>query len=252
MRKSALLAVLAGAAVVLVGVLVWWWPFLTAERTFVASIPQPAPLFSQALIPLRASAPVCFFPAVIDTRSERAAFGVHTGQGRGEPLRVTMSGPGYRFAAQVKGGYSGDGAVTVPVPRPAHDLAVRVCIENRGRRGVALLGANDRTRTPMTVTAGARPVDANPQLAFYEARPSTLAGHLPIALRRMAVFRPGLLGPWLFWPLAVICVLGLPAGALWALRRAILDDADPQPATPTPADVAVPTPEPAWDPASTT
>ena len=212
MRRSALLAVLAGAAVVLVGVLVWWWPFLTGERTFVASIPQPAPLFSRPLIPLEAGAAVCFDPAIIDTRSERAAFVVNSGARPGEPLRLTMTGPSYRFAAAVPGGYATDSAIVVPVTRPSRDVALRVCIENAGRHSVSLWGVDDRTRTPMTVTAGGRKVAANVQFAFYEARPSSIASHLSVAFRRMATFRPGFLGPWLFWPLALICFVGHPGG----------------------------------------
>jgi hypothetical protein len=37
----------------------------------------------------------------------------------------------------------------------------------------------------------------------------------------MAAFRPGVVGPWLLWPLLVLTVLGVPAGVAWALRRAL-------------------------------
>jgi hypothetical protein len=252
MRRPALLAVLAGAAIVVVGALAWWRPFLLDERTFVASIPQPSPLFSLPLIPLKAGEQTCFQPAIIDTHSERAAFLFKSVAPAGEPLRVSMSGPDYRFATGVTGGSPAGSAVSLAVPAPPRDLPLRVCIRNAGRREVSLWAANDRTRTPMTVTGAGAKLNANVQFAFYESKPTSLLGHLPIAFQRLGEFRPGLLGSWLFWPLAVICVLGLPLGALWALWRTIRDDAEAEPLADPPADVAEPTPEPTWDRASAT
>ena len=108
-------------------------------------------------------------------------------------------------------------------------MALRVCIENTGRHGVSLWGADDRTRTPMTTTRAGERVVTNPLFAFYEAEPGSLLGHFGVSFRRMAEFRPGVLGPRLFWPLALICVPGLVAGAMWALWRSIADEPDDAP-----------------------
>jgi hypothetical protein len=253
MRRAALLAVLAGVVVVLIGALAWWRPFLIEKRGFVASVPQPAPLFSLPQIPLKAGSKICSEPAVIDTHSQRAVFVVGTPKRPGEPLRLTMTGPGYRFATNVAGGYPDPTTVNVPVPTPRRDLALRVCIENAGRHGVTLWGADDRTRTPMTVTEGKTALNANVLFAFYESKPGSLAGHLPIAMKRMAQFRPGIIGPWLLWPLAVLCIVGVPVGALWSLWRSVRDEPDDEPDGAPPADVAAPTTsEPTWDRASAT
>jgi hypothetical protein len=238
MRRQALFAVIAGAAVVLFGALAWWRPFLTEDRGFPAAHPQPAPLFSLPMLPLAAGQQTCFAPAVIDTRSQRAAFNVDTGGRPGEPLRLTMSGPGYRFATPVKGGYPDHSLLLVPVPAPRRDLALRICIENTGRRTVSLWGADDRTRTPMRTTRSGESLNANPVFVFYEAEPGSLLGHLGIAFRRMAEFRPGMLGPWLFWPLALVCVVGLVAGALWALWRSVADESVAEPPAEPVGDVA--------------
>jgi hypothetical protein len=248
MGRSALFAVLAGTAVVLLGALAWWRPFLTEKGTFVASIPQPAPLFSAPPIPLKGGEKICFEPAVIDTHSRRAVFPVATDGRPGAPLRLTMNGPGYRFAARVAGGYPDHSAIDVPVPAPPRDLALRVCIENPGRQAVSLAGADDRTRTPLTVTGAGSKLNANVQFAFYESEPTSLASHLPIASKRMAEFRPGVIGPWLLWPLALLVIVGAPAGALWALWHSVRHEPSVEP----PPDVADPTPEPSWDRASAT
>jgi hypothetical protein len=239
MRSPARLAVLGGSLVLAVGGLVYWWPFLTGERTFVASIPQPAPLFSRPEVPLRAGDQLCFSPAVMDTHSQRAAFVVDTGKAPPQPVRLTINGPGYQFAVSATGGAPGGAAVVVPVRAPNRDLPIRACVENAGRRAVSLWGVDDRTRTPLIVTSAGQRIGPGVQFAFYEARPASIARHLPIALQRMSAFRPGFLGPWLFWPLALICALGIPVGALWALWRSIGDDAaDDEIAEPVPTDAA--------------
>jgi hypothetical protein len=252
MRRSAQLAVVAGVVVVLVGALAWWRPFLTEDRSFPASIPQPPPLFNLPLIALKPGESTCMQPVVVDTHSERAGFVVETNGRPGQPLRVTLTGPGYRSEGTAPGGYPDHGTALAPVRPPARDVAVRACVENAGRRTISLWGSNDRTRTPLTATGAATKVNANPVLTFFEAKPSSLAGHLPIAFRRMAEFRPGFVGPWLIWPLAAICVVGLVAGSLWALWRSIRDDADEDEIAPPPDAVAEPTREPTWDRASAT
>jgi hypothetical protein len=252
MRRPALLAILAGTAVVVAAALAWWRPFLTEQRNFATTVPQPAPLFSVPLIPLAGGEQTCFEPAVIDTHSRRAGFVVRAQDSRAAPLALTMTGPGYRFSARVPGKHPDNSVVIVPVPAPRRDTAVRICIENAGHGTVSLWGANDRTRTPVTNTGAAAKAGANVVFSFYEAHNGTLLGHLPVALRRMSAFRPAFVAPWLLWPLAFICALGIPAGALWALWRSIRDEEDDAPAREPDADVADRTPERTWDRASAT
>jgi hypothetical protein len=252
MRRSALLAVVAGLVVVLAGALAWWRPFLTQDRLLPASIPQSPPLFNLPLIPLAPGQSTCMEPVVVDTHSERAGFVVETNGRPGEPLRVTLSGPGYRSTGTAPGGYVDHATAMAPVRPPARDVAVRACVQNAGTRKISLWGSNDRTRAPMTVTGAATKVNANPVLTFFEAKPGPLSGHLPIAFRRMSEFRPGFVGPWLIWPLAALCVFGLVAGSLWALWRSIRDDAAEDAIAPPPDAVPEPTSEPTWDRASAT
>jgi hypothetical protein len=226
MRRPALLAVLAGLAVVVAGGLAWWHPFLTTARYYPASIPQPLPLYNTPYLDLSRGQQVCFEPAVMDTHSEVAVYRVNTFKRPGSPVGLTITGPGYRFATQTPGGY-GDGEVQqVPVRAPARDIQVRICLRNAGKRKIALFGSDDQTKAPFTVTRGREPIGIAVQFAFYERRPVSIATRLPTIFDRMQTFRPGFLGPWLFWPLALLCVVGVPLGALWALWRAVVDDED--------------------------
>ena len=222
MRRPALLAAAAGLLVVAIGALAWWAPFVRAPRDYPATIPQTVPLFTTPLVALRHGQQVCFSPAVMDRRSEQPRFRAATPSSpTGGALALTIAGPGYRYAARVPGGYANNSLLTVPVRPPPRDIATRICLRNEGRPTIALFGVDDRTRAPLTVTRDGRRIGPAVQFAFFEARPTSIARRLPTTLDRMQAFRPGLLGPWLFWPLLLLCLGGLPLGAVWAVSSAV-------------------------------
>jgi hypothetical protein len=226
MRRPALLAVLAGLIVLIIAALSWWRPFLTTARSYPAAIPQASPLYTIPFVDLKAGEQVCFDPAVMDTHSEVAVFRVNTFERPGSPIALTIAGSGYRFTARTPGGYPDSEVLHVPVRPPPHDLAVRICLRNEGARTIALFGDNDQTRAPFEVTAAGKDSGISVQFAFYEREPVSIADRLSTTFDRMQVFRPGFLGPWLFWPLALVCVVLLPLGALWALWRSVVDEED--------------------------
>ena len=236
MRRAGLIAALAGLAAVVAGAVVWWSPWLTRERDYPASIPQPSPLYSTPVIQLRHGQQTCFGPAVMDTRSEQARFRVGTFFRSGQPLTMSISGPGYRVVRHVPGTYADNDLLSVTVPAPRADFAARVCLRNDGRRRVAIYAADDRTKAPYETRVDGRIVTANPQFAFFERRPASIEDRLPTIVRRMEVFRPGFMGPWLFWPLFVLMAAGVPLLALGALARAFA--ASTEAATPAPSAVA--------------
>lgn len=224
MRRPATLAVAAGLLVILLAALAWWRPFLTKARDYPAAIPQTVPLYTTPTIPVRAGGRVCFEPAVMDRRSEQARFRVTTFGGPGVPLELSIVGRGYRSVTRVADAYTDNAQVTVDVPPPAHDLATTICLRNVGARRVALYGVDDVTRAPLTVTRDGRRIVPSVQFAFYERRPVSIARRLPTVVARMAAFRPGFMGPWLFWPLALALLVALPAGALWSIWQGVLSD----------------------------
>jgi hypothetical protein len=226
MRRTAMLAAIAGLVVVVVGALAWWRPFVTTDRAYPASIPQPSPLFSIGFDGLTSDQRVCMRPVVVDRRSEVAVFRANTFGKPGSAVDLTIAAPDYRFAARIPGGYADNAALSVPVRPPAHDVAATVCFRNAGTRRIALFGANDRTQAPLTVTRDGKGDSAPVQLAFYERDPASILDRLSLSLSRLQVFRPGFLGPWLFWPLLLVCVAGVVLGPLWALWRVVADEED--------------------------
>jgi hypothetical protein len=223
MPRAATLSAVAVVAVVLAGALIWWQPAFSRDRDYPASIPQPTPLFSTPVIELTAGQRACFGDAVMDTHSEEARFRIGTRRRAGEPLLLAIDGPGYRVRRRVAGGFPDNALLEVAVPAPPEAIAVRVCLRNLGRRRAAIYAASDRTEAPYVTRVDGAAVDSDPQFAFFEQRPVSIAERLPTIVQRLGAFRPGFLGGWLFWPLLALTVAGVPllvAGALAAsLRR---------------------------------
>jgi hypothetical protein len=218
MRSRAATATISAAVVLLVGVIAWWTPWLTRDRQFAASVPQPPPLFAITLIPLGRHDRACFSDAVMDARSETARFQVDTRGGPAQPLTLSLTGSRYRVVRHIPPDYANDQLIVVPLSPPQQDLAVTACLINEGRRNIELFGSSDRTKAPYTTRVNGRPVSANPEFAFYERRPTSIVDRLSTIMDRARAFRPGFVGPWLLWPLAIAFAIGVPALVLWALH----------------------------------
>ena len=218
--------VVAGVLVLLVAAIVRFEPFLNRERDYAASIPQPSPLFSVALVNLGGGQEACFPDAVMDTRSEQARFRVGTFGQAGAPLRLSIIAPGYRITRAIPGTYADSEPLAIDVAPPPRATAVELCLANAGRRRVAIYASDDRTTAPYVTRVDGRPSPADPQWAFYERRPVSIAERLPVTADRLEAFRPWWVEPWLLWPLGVVVVLGVPLGALVAVARGGSDEQD--------------------------
>ena len=225
MGRWPLLAALAGALVVLVAAVAIGRPYLTKERDYPASVPQPPSVVAIQLVPMRPGQSVCLHDAVMDTHSQRALFQVET---YGKPtvsLRFTLTGQGYRTALSVPASaYKDEAIINLPVPAPHRDTFVQACVTNAGTRRAALFATTAAEPGPVTATLDGQPVGTNPWLAFYEAKRTSIAHRLPTIVARMDTFRPPFIGSWLLWPLAVLFVLGVPAAVLVAYWRVLADD----------------------------
>lgn len=195
-------------------------PFFTDERDYPASIPQPTPLFSTTVIPVRPGERACFRDAVIEERSEEARFKVGTRLRPGIPLRLAIRGPGYSYRATVTG-YRDNDVVRVPVRRPRRALPVQVCIANAGRRVADLYSAADRTRSRSVASVGGKNMRAGVVFSFWERTPRSIGERLPVTMERISAFRPGFVGPWLLWPLAVLFAIGVPVAVIAGFARSL-------------------------------
>lgn len=225
MGKWPVLGALAGAAVLLVTAIAIGRPYFTKERDYPASIPQPPSVISAELVHMKPGQKACLHDAVMDTHSQRALFQTETFGKPTVPLRFTLEGDAYRASVPVPASsYKNEAIINVPVPAPDHDVIVRACLENRGKRLVAVFATTTAEPGPVTATLDGKALAINPWLAFYEANQTSIAKRLPTILDRMAVFRPPFIGGWLLWPLTVLFVVGVPLALLVAYGRALGED----------------------------
>jgi hypothetical protein len=226
MRRS---IVIAGLVALLAGVVAWWIPYLTRDRDYAAAVVQASPIEAPAVVVVQATQRACFGPVSITTDSGQARFQVGTYFRPGPPIEMTITGPGYHVRRAVAAGYADNATMRLDVPAPARDLSVDVCIADRGPRRIALHASADRTKMPFVTRVAGRTQGANPAFAFYSAKPLTIVDGLPRIVERIGLFKPGVIGAWLLWPLLFATVLVVPLAALWALRRAVVEDGDEEP-----------------------
>jgi hypothetical protein len=225
MRRWALLGALAGALVLLIAAVAIGRPYLTKQRDYRASVPQPPSVLAVQQVRMKPGQTVCVHDAVMDTHSQRVLFQVDTYGKPTVPLRLALAGDGYRATVNVPASaYKSGGILNLPAPAPDRDIFVTACVTNAGRRPAALEASTSAEPGPVFATLNGARVPTNPWLAFYEAKPTSIAHRLPTIVSRMGIFRPPFIGGWLLWPLGVLFVLGVPAAILVAYARALDDD----------------------------
>lgn len=224
--RAALWTVLGVAALV---ALVGWLPFLTRTREVVVSTPGPAPVATPTPIALPTGKMTCVKDVTL-TPAVRS-------------LRIAIQGPGTAPAGPLNAvlidgdtldvvGRGTVGSFTPPTPldiqvrqRISRPVVGYVCFVNRGR-ALHAIGSNEilvRTRSQTTVDNTT--VVGSMTLTVLGA-PKPLGSRLGAVLRSAAGFWP--VAPGFAGVLALLLILGMPAGLGFALMRALrtgLEDA---------------------------
>lgn len=218
MRRAALIAF---ALVVLAGTLVLALDGARDRRTlaFTAGVPAQAPL-----VVLAPGATVCQGPLPVAAAFAAVELQVGTFGRPGEPLTLVVRDA---FSEQpvaqgrLAAGYDDVARPRIDVGRVPQGGRVAVCVRNDGRRRVALYGAADAASHVSTATLDGRPANADVDLVFRRAAPTGTLALIPDMLQRMALFKGGWVGAWLFWLLLVAAVLGVPLLLARALASAV-------------------------------
>ena len=176
---------------------------------------------------------VCQRPIDVPSGGEfdRVRMSLGTFRREGSPLRVTVRDLGGHVLSEgvVPGGYpdiARQPEHLVRLDREVGAQRVAVCIDNRGRRAVAVYGNVDAAaRTSVAVKDG-RPLGFDLALVF-EREPRSKLSLIPEAFSRAALFRFTWMGAWTYYLLLGGLVLGGPWLLIRALRttKATSDDA---------------------------
>jgi hypothetical protein len=199
-------------------------PFVAEQRDQPAEVPSPASLSNTDTVPLVEGAPACFRHAVAEHHSEFVRFKVASPDGPAPPIDVKITGPGYQYTASIPAGQPDGAVVQAPMPAPPGDVPVRVCFSSRGGPAIGLFASSDRTRSRSIAYIDGKSTDKSIWFTFAEPAPRAILERLPDTVRRMTVFRPSWVGRVLLWAIAVLFIVGVPAGVVWAYARGLRDD----------------------------
>jgi hypothetical protein len=223
------LAIGIGLTLLVAAAAIWGVPYLTHDREYFATTPQPNPLFTVATIPLRAGQRACMDRAVVDRYSEQAHLLVGTFRRSAVPLELTLTGAGYRAAARVPATYADSLPFEVGVRPPDRPLEVTICLRNAGTRRIALYASDDRTNSRSQVRVDGRKVSPDFVVFFTERRPVSIAHRLPASLRRASAFRFFGVSPATLWPLLILFAVGVPLAVLMTFGWSLASDVTPEP-----------------------
>jgi hypothetical protein len=231
LRDPRLLAVLSGV-LVLVALLVWGVPWLTRERPDLTSTPTPPPFSAIAPITLPHGQQACENAVALspDTRAITVLSGKHPGGG--VPLDVVVTAPGYRGTGRIPGGYLGAGGLTVTIsPPPPRNAIGTVCLRNAGRRDAQLQGTVEgRIQNRSSTAVAGKILPQKMTLLLTEGRQRSLGSRLGEVGDRIAAFKPPFVNNVTLALLALLVLVGAPAGVLYAIATGVAADDDaPEP-----------------------
>jgi hypothetical protein len=220
LRTPRTLAALGAGLGLLIACAAWFVPYLTREREDVSGVPVPPPFFAQERVGLKSGSEACLSEVAFDTNAEIVEFTALAGRRPTPSLTVVAEGPSYRETATIEGGYAPASVLRARVDPPERSVIGTLCIGNRGKRRVALLGTTDARTVvarPITQIDGVEVVpDITVRLLSTDGG-SVLerAGEM---VDRAAAFKPGVFGaPVFLWLVLLLVAVGVPALAVYSI-----------------------------------
>jgi hypothetical protein len=219
-RSPRTLAALGAGLGLVIACVAWFVPYLTRERGYLAGVPVAPPFFTQSSVGLDPGSEACLSDVAFDTDAELVDLTVLAGRRPRPPIGIIAQARGYVAAATVPGDYQPGTTVRAQIDPPERSVIGTLCIRNRGKRRVELLGTADAR------TGNARPVtqidgeDIVPDLSvtLLSTDEGSVLTRLGRLVDRVAAFKPGVFGaPVFLWMVVLLAAIGIPAAALYAM-----------------------------------
>jgi hypothetical protein len=175
---------------------------------------------------LNPGATVCQSAITVPDSFTRVRLRAGTTAGPGQPLDLNVREVGSNRTlahGRLPGGYPDPTEQSARVGRVAAGKRIAVCIRNVGRRNALVYGNAAGAAPPSQASLHGRTLDTDLTLVFLGDSRRSMLTQLPDLFQRASVFRPGWVGPWTFWVLAVLVVAGVPL----LLARALRDCGEP-------------------------
>jgi hypothetical protein len=218
-------AALGAGLGLLIACVAWFIPYLTRDREDVSGVPVPPPYFSEERVGLNRGSEACLSEVAFDSDAEIVELTALAARRPSPRLAVVAEGPGYRQTAIIEGGYKPPSALRARISPPRRSVIGTLCVANRGKRRVALLGTTDvRTviaRAEMRVDG----VEVVPDISvrFLSGDSGSVLERADKLVDRAAAFKPGLFGPVFIWLVVLLVALGLPAAAVYSMLSSFRD-----------------------------
>jgi hypothetical protein len=170
---------------------------------------------------LRPGAQVCQTNVIVPTSFTRVRIKAGSPGGPGQPLEVQVRDESNARIAggRIPGGYPYTTEQSARVGEVAAGRRVAVCVVNAGTRRVQIFGNTDVASLPTSAYVGGKLLKTDVTLVYLRDHDRSMLSWLPDVFDRAAVFRPGWVGPWVYWLLTALAVVGVPA----LLARALAD-----------------------------
>ena len=218
LRSPRVLAGVGAGLGLLIACVAWFVPYLTRERHNLAGVPVPPPFIAQTPVKIGSGSEACLSDVAFDTDAEFVELTALSASR--PPLEVVARARGYRATGRVPRGDEAVPTMFARIDPPEQSVIGTLCIKNRGKRRIDLLGTADaRTGVgrPVTRVDGAEVAPDITVLLFAPDNGSVLE-RLGQLVDRAAAFKPGLFGlPVLLWIVLLLAAFGIPAAALYAM-----------------------------------
>lgn len=125
-----------------------------------------------------------------------------------------------RARVPVPGGYPDNRPLRVRTGPVRAGGRIDVCVTNRGPGRVGIEGGEAESAPTSPLFVDGRRNEASALALRFLGEPRSVASQVPVIFQRAALFRPGWVGPWTFWALALVVAVGVPALLARALATA--------------------------------
>ena len=167
---------------------------------------------------------VCQTPIAVSEGFNRVRLVAGSPRAPGPRLRITVYTLAGRQLArgELPGGYPDRTEQSAEVGRVASAQKVSVCVTDAGRRRVQVYGNTAYAALTSQAQIDGHALPGDLTLVFLHDKPKSVLSQLPSVFDRASVFRPGWVGPWVFWLLTAGMAIGVPL----LLARALAESED--------------------------
>jgi hypothetical protein len=220
------LAALGAGLGLLIASIAWFVPYLTRERNDVSGVPVPPPYFTEEQVGLDPGSEACLSEVAFDTDAEIVELTALAGRRPRPRLAVVAEGPSYRQTAVIEGGYAPRSVLRARISPPERSVIGTLCIGNRGKRRIALLGTTDVRTVIARPTTRIDGMEVVPDISvrFLSTDSGSVLERAGELVTRAAAFKPGLFGaPVFLWLVLLLVAVGVPAAAVYSMLSSFRD-----------------------------